>query len=70
MSEQSEKDRWNERYAGDDYLFGTSPNAFLTAQRHLLVHGQTALAQKRVFYRPGSGHETTVRTYLGLSKFQ
>jgi SAM-dependent methyltransferase len=44
MSEQSEKDRWNERYAGDDYLFGTSPNAFLTAQRHLLVHGQTALA--------------------------
>ncbi|WP_046862917.1 class I SAM-dependent methyltransferase [Microvirga massiliensis] len=44
MSEQSEKDRWNERYAGDDYLFGTSPNAFLAAQRHLLVPGQTALA--------------------------
>ena len=44
MSEQPDKDRWNERYAGDDYLFGTSPNTFLATQRHLLVPGRTALA--------------------------
>lgn len=31
-------------------------------------HGQIAQSQKRVFYRPGSGHEMTVRTYLGLSE--
>jgi SAM-dependent methyltransferase len=44
MSDQSDRDRWDTRYAGDDYLFGTGPNAFLTAQRHLLVPGQRALA--------------------------
>lgn len=31
-------------------------------------HGQIAQSQKRVFYRPGSGHEMTVRTYLGLGE--
>ncbi|MFJ4029980.1 DUF4238 domain-containing protein [Paenarthrobacter sp. NPDC089989] len=33
-------------------------------------HGQIAQSHKRVYYRPGSGHETTVRTYLGLGKFE
>lgn len=29
-------------------------------------HGQISLAHRRVFYRPGSGHEATVRNYLGF----
>ncbi|MBM1172134.1 class I SAM-dependent methyltransferase [Microvirga arabica] len=44
MSEQSDQERWNTRYSGEDYLFGTSPNAFLASQRHLLAPGQRALA--------------------------
>ena len=31
-------------------------------------HGQIAQSHKRVFYRPGSGHQATVRTYLGLGQ--
>jgi len=44
MSDQNDQDRWNARYAGDGYLFGTSPNTFLASQRHLLASGQRALA--------------------------
>ena len=36
MTEQSEIERWNARYAGEDYLFGTAPNRFLAAQAHSL----------------------------------
>jgi SAM-dependent methyltransferase len=36
--------RWNERYAGEDFLFGTAPNAFLMAQRVRLPQHGTALA--------------------------
>ena len=36
--------RWNERYAGEDFLFGTTPNAFLRAQRHHLPARGSALA--------------------------
>jgi len=36
--------RWNERYAGEDFLFGTAPNAFLRAQRHRLPASGSALA--------------------------
>ncbi|MEO8331083.1 MAG: class I SAM-dependent methyltransferase [Gallionella sp.] len=35
---------WDERYAGEDYLFGTEPNAFLVSQRHLLKPGMSCLA--------------------------
>jgi cyclopropane fatty-acyl-phospholipid synthase-like methyltransferase len=35
---------WDERYAGEDYFFGTEPNAFLEAQRHLLKPGMSCLA--------------------------
>ena len=35
---------WDERYSGEDFLFGTAPAAFLKAQAHLLTPGQTALA--------------------------
>lgn len=44
MSSTSDLDRWEERYATDEYRFGTAPNAFLKSQAHLLRKGQTALA--------------------------
>ncbi|HWK47699.1 MAG TPA: class I SAM-dependent methyltransferase [Stellaceae bacterium] len=36
--------RWDAWFAGDDYLFGTAPNAYLRAQAPLLRRGMTALA--------------------------
>ena len=36
MTDQTEIERWNARYAGEDYLFGTAPNRFLAAQAHRL----------------------------------
>ena len=44
MTDDAERERWNARFAGDEYLFGTAPNAFLAAQRHLLRRGMKALA--------------------------
>jgi SAM-dependent methyltransferase len=35
---------WDARYAGDDYLFGQAPNAFLAAQATRLKRGWSALA--------------------------
>lgn len=35
---------WNERYAGDDYLFGTEPAEFLRRMRGFLPAGGTVLA--------------------------
>jgi cyclopropane fatty-acyl-phospholipid synthase-like methyltransferase len=35
---------WDERYAGEDYLFGTEPNEFLVSQRHWLKPGMSCLA--------------------------
>ena len=35
---------WDERYASDDYHFGTEPNAFLVSQRHLLKPGMSCAA--------------------------
>lgn len=35
---------WDERYAGEDYHFGTEPNAFLATQSSLLQPGMTCLA--------------------------
>jgi SAM-dependent methyltransferase len=43
MAEQTDLDRWNARYATDDYHFGTEPNAFVAAQQVRLKKGQTAL---------------------------
>ena len=40
----SDYEFWQERFAGEDYRFGTAPNAFLKSQAHLLSKGQTALA--------------------------
>jgi 2-polyprenyl-3-methyl-5-hydroxy-6-metoxy-1,4-benzoquinol methylase len=35
---------WDARFAGDEYIFGTAPNAFLAAQRPRLAAGQRALS--------------------------
>ncbi len=35
---------WNERYAGEEYHFGTEPNAFLVSQQDLLKPGMSCLA--------------------------
>jgi SAM-dependent methyltransferase len=40
----SDLDFWERRFASDDYVFGTEPNAFLRAQAHRLRRGQSALA--------------------------
>jgi SAM-dependent methyltransferase len=44
VSDQSDQDPWNARFGRKEYLFGTSPNAFLASQQHLLKSGQRALA--------------------------
>jgi SAM-dependent methyltransferase len=44
MSGKIDFDHWQERFAGEEYRFGTAPNAFLKGQAHLLRKGQTALA--------------------------
>lgn len=44
MSEKDAFEHWQQRFAGDDYRFGTEPNAFLKSQAPLLRKGQTALA--------------------------
>ena len=35
---------WDRRYAGEEFLFGTEPAAFLTAQAHHLRPGERVLA--------------------------
>ncbi len=35
---------WNDRFAGQDYLFGTEPNAFLRSQQDRLKPGMSCLA--------------------------
>jgi cyclopropane fatty-acyl-phospholipid synthase-like methyltransferase len=40
----SQKPSWDQRYAGEDYLFGERPNRFLASQVAKLERGQSALA--------------------------
>ena len=44
MGQKTDFDRWQERFIGDEYVFGTEPNAFLKANANLLRKGETALA--------------------------
>ena len=44
MADNPDLDRWNARFSGDEYLFGTEPNAFLASQSRLLRQGQKALS--------------------------
>jgi cyclopropane fatty-acyl-phospholipid synthase-like methyltransferase len=38
------KEFWNERFGGEEYFYGTTPNAFLASQAHLLKPGQFVLS--------------------------
>src|ERR1700761_5333100 len=40
----TEFERWEKRYAGEGYHFGTAPNAFLKRKASLLKPGGTALS--------------------------
>lgn len=44
MAEPDQAAFWNERYAADEYLFGTQPNAFLAREAHRLTPGSKVLA--------------------------
>jgi SAM-dependent methyltransferase len=44
IADQAEHERWQARFAAEDYVFGTEPNAFLASQAHLLRPGMTALS--------------------------
>jgi len=44
MSFPDARDFWNQRFAREDYLFGTAPNCFLASQRYRLVPGMHALS--------------------------
>ncbi len=43
MSFPQQTERWNARFGGEDYHFGTEPNAFLAAQVQRLRAGMSAL---------------------------
>jgi cyclopropane fatty-acyl-phospholipid synthase-like methyltransferase len=38
------KEFWDQRYSGDEFFYGTEPNAFLASQLHRFKPGQAALA--------------------------
>ena len=44
MAESDQAAFWDERYAADEYLFGTAPNAFLAREVHRLTPGSKVLA--------------------------
>ena len=53
---------WNERYASDEYLFGTTPNAFLARETHRLATGSKVLA-----VADGEGRNSVFLAQHGLS---
>jgi SAM-dependent methyltransferase len=57
----SEFERWETRYAGPGFLFGTAPNAFLRSKAHLLKAGQRALS-----IADGEGRNSVFLAELGL----
>ena len=54
-------ERWNERFAAENYVFGTRPNVFLAAQRERLVPGMRALC-----VADGEGRNSVWLASLGL----
>jgi SAM-dependent methyltransferase len=50
---------WNERYAGDDYFYGTEPNTFLAEHAKLLTGPVLSLAE-------GEGRNAVFLASLGL----
>lgn len=68
---------WDARYAGEDYIYGTEPNAFLVSQAHRLRPGMHALAVadgegRNGVWLAGQGVEVTSLDVspLGLAKAQ
>lgn len=55
------QDLWNQRYAVEDYIFGTEPSDILRDNVHLLRAGQTALA-----IADGEGRNGVYLAKLGL----
>jgi cyclopropane fatty-acyl-phospholipid synthase-like methyltransferase len=53
---------WDKRYGGDEYLFGTAPNAFLAAQQQRLQAGQSALC-----VADGEGRNSVWLAHQGLN---
>lgn len=43
MNDKTPFDHWQDRFASEEYRFGTAPNEFLKSQAHLLRKGQKAL---------------------------
>lgn len=52
---------WNQRYSGEDYVFGTEPAQFLQDQRGLLQKGQSALV-----IADGEGRNSTFMAQQGM----
>jgi cyclopropane fatty-acyl-phospholipid synthase-like methyltransferase len=44
MANNTDFERWQERFAAPGYLFGTAPNTFLKHHAHLLKKGEKALS--------------------------
>ncbi len=44
MANNNDYEHWQQRFAGEDYRFGTEPNAFLKSHASLLRKGQSGLA--------------------------
>ena len=66
---------WNERFQGEEYVYGTEPNAFVVdMQSRLSLPGQTlAIAEgegRNAVYLAEQGHDVTVWDYAeaGLNK--
>lgn len=57
-----ERDFWNERYAGAEYLFGTDPAAFLQREAGRLRPGQSALC-----LADGEGRNSVFLAQQGLT---
>jgi 2-polyprenyl-3-methyl-5-hydroxy-6-metoxy-1,4-benzoquinol methylase len=60
-SNDQELKRWNERFAAEDYVFGTRANDFLVDQRDLLLPGMKALC-----VADGEGRNSVWVASLGL----
>ena len=58
----NETSRWDQRYAGEDYLFGQAPNRFLAAQTTRLQSGKSALC-----LADGEGRNGVWLAELGLN---
>ena len=52
---------WNERYSGEDYVFGREPNEYLRAQAALFAPGSRALC-----VADGEGRNSVWLAHQGL----